>query len=100
MGLRGIGGGVGKGAKGRHIPRAKFSPVGEYRRKHGADFARSELEKAVTGASRERIMETAGETGVQGRPLVHRTKGETTVRCENRSKRVRMQTSPASEVET
>jgi len=34
-------------------------------------------------------MEPAGETGFQGRPLLHRTYGETTVRCENQSKRIR-----------
>jgi hypothetical protein len=73
MCIRGICRGNWKGAEGRHVPTAKFSPVRKNRRKCGSDFTRSELEKTVTGASRERIVQTPGETGIQGGPLVHRT---------------------------
>ena len=66
MCFRGICRGVGKRAERRHVPRGKFSPVGKHRRKSGSDFTRSELEKTVTGAPRERILQTPGETGVQG----------------------------------
>jgi len=62
-----------KRAEGRDIPRSKFPPIGEHRGKRGAHFARSELEKAVTGTSRERGFEAPGDTGVQGRPLLHQT---------------------------
>jgi hypothetical protein len=73
MGFRGIGRGVWKGAEGRHVSSGKLSPVGEHRRQLGANFARSELEKAVTGASRERVFEPPSETRVQGGPLIHWT---------------------------
>ena len=61
-----------KGAEGRHVSRGKFSPVGKHGRKNGSDLTRSELEKTVTGAPRERIFETPGQTGVQGGPLDRR----------------------------
>ena len=64
---------VWKGAEGRHVPRAKFSPVGKNGRKRASDFACSELEKTVAGASRERLFETPGETGIQRGPLVRWT---------------------------
>lgn len=70
MRLQGICRDVGKHAECRHIPRAKFPPVGEYRRKGNTDLIRSKLEKAVTGASRESTFEAPRETGIQGRPLV------------------------------
>src|SRR6516225_4498215 len=70
MSLRGICREVRERAEGRHIPRAKFSPVREYRRKRDADLARPKLKKAVTRASRESIFKAPGETGIQGGPLV------------------------------
>ena len=70
MSLRGICRGVGKRAESRHIPRAEFSPVRQYRRKRNPDFTRSKLEKAVTGASRESVFKAPRKTEVQGRALV------------------------------
>jgi len=70
MSLQGICRDVGKRAESRYIKRAEFSPVREYRRKRNADFTRSKLEKAVTGASRESIFKAPRKTGIQGRPLV------------------------------
>ena len=70
MGFQGMCRDVGKRAEGRYIPRAEFSPVREYRRKRNADFARSKLEKAVTGASRESVFKAPRKTGIQGRPIV------------------------------
>jgi hypothetical protein len=69
MSLQGICRDVGKRAESRHIPRAEFSPVREYRRKRNADFTRSKLEKAVTGAARESVFKAPRKTGIQGRPL-------------------------------
>jgi hypothetical protein len=73
MSLRGICREFRERAEGRHIPRAKFSPVREYQRKRDADLARPKLKKAVTRASRESIFKASGETGIQGGPLVYRT---------------------------
>jgi hypothetical protein len=56
MRLRGPGSSIRQSAEGRHVARAKFSPIGEYWGKWDPDFTCSELEETMARPAREGIL--------------------------------------------
>jgi hypothetical protein len=53
MRLGGPASSIRQSAEGRHVARAEFSPIGEYRGKWDPDFTCSELEKTMARSARE-----------------------------------------------
>lgn len=73
-------------AKGRHVSRPEFAPIGESRRQRRPDLTRTELQKTVTRPTRESVSQASRKIGIKKWRAILLLQRETPVRSQDRRK--------------